>query len=721
MLRFFLIWIGFFISFVSLADGVLIPDVPLLHKYQLLTMESHTVEINIESNIAKVTVVEEFKNPTNKTIQAYYYFAVPENAFLTSFSMFVGKKRYKAKLLSKEKAREIYNNLLKKMLDPAILEFYNSSLYMVKVAPIRPHKSRVIKITYNQLLKPIIFNEFLNYEFTYPLKIDKYVREFKNFNLKITLKTKRPILDLKVKGFENVDIRKINDKEFLIKVNRRFLNKIDDLKIQFKEAIKKEDIYLNFTAEKYKKSTFFKLDILPNLNVKRLNREIVFVLDNSGSMSEGKLEAAIEALKWFVSRLNSNERFNVVVFNTWIDKFSDKTVFATLSEKKKLKNYLDALFAAGGTNIYEALKAGVNSFSTDETKLKIMVFITDGMPTIGNTNINQIIDYVNSNAKFQNIVLFLVGIGEDVNTILLNQLAKVTTGDVYYIKQDKEVISEKLMEIFNSLSYPALRNVKLQLVDATDYYPHIVKVLFNKRQISIVGKLKFQNMGFQVKLKGYISNKEVNKIFTVLYNNIKIKEGEKIAKLWASRVISYLIDKWRLTEDKDLRKEIIKLSQQFGIPTIFTSYLITDQTTPEVAEHVRRKLNNVIEESLRISGKNSIALSKSLASNIKTGKNVNLLNFSDFKTVYNAGKLFLRDVNSRYYEVKPKRLDSKFLKVKFLSPAYFYLLKVYPQVAKYFRFGYVTFEYNGLVICVDKDGVEDIKKVQIVLGIKKKK
>ncbi|MEO6588967.1 MAG: VWA domain-containing protein, partial [Pyrinomonadaceae bacterium] len=452
-----------------------------------------------------------------------------------------------------------------------------------------------------------------------------------------------------------------------------------------------------------------------------VNKDIVFVLDTSGSMAdEGKMEKARAALLFGIRGLREGDKFNVINFAGEEHLMEKSVVAASAGNKKRGEDFVKSLKPNGGTNINDALRAAFRQFDSSE-RPKMLVFLTDGLPTVGETDV----DKINRNVKeisVDNLRLFAFGVGYDVNTNLLDKLAAENSGAADYV-EPKEDLEIKISNFFTKVSSPVLSNLELEFggVQTDLLYPRNLTDIFKGSQLAIIGK--YTNAAdvedTTLTLRGR-SGKE-NRTFN--YRNLdfpmRADKNDFLPRLWATRRVGWLIEQIRNNgENRELRDEVVVLGTRFGIVTPYTSYLATDGSFRQgdiVGNSIRvddEAQRRVAEEK---SGRSAVQMSvqqNTLQSNIKaapakpskdskTSEQVYIENSAQNQFV--ANKNFLNQSGNWIDADYKKEKNLPEVNLKFASEGYFALVEKEPEIGKYLAIGeQVTVVWKGTVYNIMK-------------------
>jgi Ca-activated chloride channel family protein len=313
-------------------------------------------------------------------------------------------------------------------------------------------------------------------------------------------------------------------------------------------------------------------------------RDMVLVLDTSGSMCGPKMEQARKALKYCLDNLTSKDRFGLINFATTVNRYKDKMTEIDADQVTAAKKWVDDLEATGGTAINDALASALEMRGTDDGRTFTIVFFTDGQPTIGETDIDKILkNTLDKNTASTRIFTF--GVGDDVNASLLDQLAEKTRALSTYVRPEED-IEVKVSGLYAKISHPVLANVKLEStadVRFSEVYPAQLPDLFHGQQLTVMAR--FSGKGpTAIKLSGMVGKETKEFVYEMTFPEKSGTDKDFVEQLWARRKVGYLLDQIRANgEKKELVDEVILLAKRYGITTPYTSYLIVPDNVAPVA------------------------------------------------------------------------------------------------------------------------------------------
>jgi Ca-activated chloride channel family protein len=534
-------------------------------------LRSHRVKAVIDNQVATTTVEQEFVNDGNGPAEGEYLFPLPVGAAVSNLTMIIDGVAIQAQLLSAQQAAQIYTETVRRLRDPALLQYVGRSAIQAKVFPIPAHSSRKLQITYSNVVTAE--NGLIQYQ--YPLKAD-YVSNLptQQVSVSVEVNSKDPISNI-YSPDAAVGIFRSDDKHFKAGMEVSNYKATQDFNLFY--GLTTGDISANLLT--YRASAdedgYFMLMLTPPFkSTKVLPKDVIIVLDQSGSMMGKKWDQARSAVRYVLEHLNPDDRFNIVSFSTGWRIYAKS--LQKVDQAADAAKWVQGLNAEGGTDIDGALNQAAQFI--DATRTTNVIFLTDGQPTEGETDINRILAKVKERAK-PNVRLFVFGVGDDVNTFLLDTLSTDNRGQSVYVRPE-ESIEAKVSGLYNKITSPVLADLKLELGDfiADDVFPAApLPDLFAGTQLIITGRYRKEGT-----VTFTLSGKQNDDLVVIKYSDLKFPGnagGEAfVAKLWATRKIGVLLNTIRLKgETKELVDSIVALSRRYGIITPYTSFLIQEE------------------------------------------------------------------------------------------------------------------------------------------------
>lgn len=567
----------------AFADGLIVihnppHSVPGHFSFAPLEVVHHRVDVEITDLVATTTIDQEFRNPGDQRLEGTYLFPLPPGAHIDKFSMDVNGKMMDAELLSADKARSIYEEIVRKARDPALLEYVGRGAFKVRIFPIEPRSRKPIRITYTQLLK----SDSGLTEYVYPLNTEKFSSApLKEVAVRIALKTKDPLKSVYCPT-HNVEIRREGDRKAVIGFEGKDIRPDTDFKLIFTRTPNPLGMDL-LTYKKEGEDGYFLLLASPGAVEPRSAqpKDICFVLDTSGSMAGPKLEQARKAMRFCLANLNENDCFEIVRFSTEAEPLFNALRPATRANLDKAEAMVAAMKPMGGTAIAEALGKALSlragAAADAAARPYLVIFLTDGLPTIGETSEDAIVSEVKK-INTAHTRIFAFGVGSDVNTHLLDRIAEETRAISQYVGAEED-LEVRLSNFYTKIKEPVLSGISLDVttpgIRISQLYPRELPDVFNGDMLVVFGRYTGAGPS-AIKIGGLLGGQKREFVADVNFEE-RHTANTFIPRLWATRRVGWLLDEIRLRgESAELRDEATRLAREFGIVTPYTAYLIME-------------------------------------------------------------------------------------------------------------------------------------------------
>ena len=580
---------------MALADGLIVPVRHDLRVSGSWAVKYHHVSVKVRDQVADVTVDQAFVNTGNAVVEVQYLFPLPPQAAIDSMTLLVDGKEFAGKILPRDEARKIYESIVREKRDPALLEYVSYGLYQTAAFPLAPGKDVKVVVHYTDVCK----KDHDLVEVFYPLNTEKFsAKPIEDVSVTVDIQSKGAISAV-YSPTHDLQVKRPAADHVIATYEVKNQTPATDFRLLYQPSGGPVGASVLSYRPRPNEDGYFLLMVSPTpaqADAKVLAKDIVVILDRSGSMAGPKIDQAKDSLRYIVKNLNPADRFNVIVFNDAIDPLFDALVENNAANVDKALKMIDRIDARGATNIHEvlatALKMVEGSKAAGEGG-RYIIFLTDGQPTVGETNIAKILkDTAETNAAHSKARIFALGIGYDVNVALLDKLVADNRGVSDYVKEKEPAALEgKISNLYAKIKNPVMTDLAVSLagVHMTMTYPQALPDLFDGGQIVMVGR--YDKSGpTNVVIKGNYLGKEQ----TFEYAAELTDKGEKFAdsfveQLWAVRRVGYLLDQIQLNgQAKEVVDELVKLSKQYGIMTPYTSFLADDRTNLADAEGVHR-------------------------------------------------------------------------------------------------------------------------------------
>jgi Ca-activated chloride channel family protein len=564
--------------------GLLIPTEKQLPPLALL---NHEVAVSIEDQVAITRIEQTFRNHTSRPLEATYLFPLPKGASVRKFSMWVDGKEVPGELVEADKARKIYTDIVQRTLDPGLLEYMGNNLLRLRVFPVPAKGDQKIALSYTSIAP----SENGVIEYLYPLRTEgKAASTLEKFALNVRLKSQHPITNV-YSPSHAITMRRPSEREAVIGFEKSEANLDHDFQLFFQPAGK--DIGLTSLLQRPDPGQpgYFLLLVAPRLELSRsqqVPRDMVFVVDTSGSMRGKRMTQACHALKYCLANLTPGDRFGVLNFATTVNRYAEQLQPATTDNLARARKWVDALESTGGTAIDDALRSALEMRESDPTRTFTVVFFTDGRPTIGETNAERILQNV-AKRNSASTRIFTFGVGDDVNASMLDALADNSRAVSTYVRESED-IEAKVSGLYSKISNPVLANLKLTVGDGihlSEIYPPQLPDLFHGSQLVVLGRYTGQGHA-ALRLTGSVGSETREFVYEMNFADKNAGDKTFVEDLWARRKVGYLLDQIRVNgEKKELVDEVVTLAKRYGITTPYTSYLMVPDNVAMPAPHGR--------------------------------------------------------------------------------------------------------------------------------------
>ena len=727
-IRFFLypLFIFVLLSFFSTtaqADGFIIPTFtpcpdmgcpPGPRPIHQLVVRYHHVTVTIDDQLAVTHVDQVFYNPNDWMVEGTYIFPLPVDSVVNNFVLWVDGKPIEGKVLDAEQARQTYLDTVQEMRDPALLEYLGRGAVQASIFPIPPQGERRIELEYSQALTAE--NGLIRY--IYPLNTEKFsAKPLEDVSVSVLIKSKQPIRAVYSPTHKLDTVR---ENETQVKVGYEDNDVLPNMDFALYYSVGSSEAFHLLTYRDpgdQDPDGFFMMLLAPSTQRRSpvINKDVLIVLDHSGSMEGDKFNMARSALRYILTHLNPDDRFYLTAFSTGVESFSSE--LQPTGRVSDALNWVENLIAEGSTDINRALLETVSV--VDKERPTYMIFLTDGLPTEGETDSGKILDNMKSDAP-SNLRLFAFGVGYDVDTFLLDSLTQEHHGLSTYVKEG-EALDEVVSAFYSRISTPIMTDLELEIdkVSSYDIYPNPLPDLFEGTQVIVIGRYHDGGKA-NITLRGKVNGEEQSYRYSGL-NFIQDSRGlndlrDKLPRLWATRKIGYLLNKFRLeTPDQETIDQIIRLSIRYGIVTPYTSFLVTEdmplggEAQKDIAQET---FQNLQAAPPSVSGAPAVQ-SAATQGAMSQAEIPQAVPSSEGQVIQNVGArtFILKDGIWMDTAFDPEKMTT--LKVSFLSKDYFALAENRPDVAGGLALG------NRVIIVID--GVayevveEDVSNTPVVL------
>jgi Ca-activated chloride channel family protein len=587
------------------AQGLMVdrrPAIPLSRSYEIREVR---IDADVRDQVAEVQISQTFHNPGSTVLESEFLFPLPEDGAIQNFVLLVDGRELPGKLLTKEEARRIYEEIVRTKRDPALLEYMGRGLYRTSVFPIPPGADRKVTMRYTLLCR----RDRDLVEFTYPLSTQKFTaKPIQTLRVDVSIRSKERVKSIYCPS-DDASIDRSGEHEARIHFERRDLVPDHDFKLIYSLA----DDAIGASLLSYRPSRgedgYFLLLASPPLRSteeRRQPKTVVFVLDRSGSMAGKKIEQARNALKAVLNNLREDDLFNIVVYDDRVESYRPELQRYSSRAREEAERYVDNIREGGSTNIDEALKTALKQIQDDE-RPGYVLFLTDGLPTAGETRELAIAENCN-NGNAHRARVFCFGVGFDVNARLLDRLSGGNRGASEYVNPDED-IEAHVARFSSKLTSPVLADLKIELTgtDLNRTYPKDLPDLFEGGQLVWVGRYT-RSGPTTIRISGKVGREHQTLEYPGELATTDLGSSHAfVERLWAVRRLGALIDQIDLQgQNRELVDELVALSTKYGILTPYTSFLADENAPLHTAAANAARTNRSLRELEAVSGPSGV-------------------------------------------------------------------------------------------------------------------
>jgi Ca-activated chloride channel family protein len=642
---------------------------------------SSAVRVELEGRIARFEVEERFRNTGGGLQEGTYLYPMPADAAFSDFSLFQGDQELKGEMMTAEQARGIYEEIVRKQRDPALLTLAGHGLIRAQVFPIQPGETRRVILRYTQLLP----------------------RDGDAFRLRYALGSRGDVpvtISVTARDAERygVPYSPTHKVEWREDRGRLTVRSECDPRGEFQLLLPVRRGLIGTTVVTHAPGggdRFAMLVVSPPVVSREmvLPRDLTLVVDVSGSMSGGKMEQARAALNQALGSLRAVDRFRVIAFSSGVTEFASGYTAATRQNVRRAREFVDNLEARGGTNISGALGAALGT-RNDPERMGIVLFMTDGLPSVGEQAPEKIA--ATAAGMRQGLRIFPIGVGHDVNTYLLDRLAVEGKGRVEYVAPDANV-EQALGSVMSRIDAPVLTDLRIvsSPVRFLERVPAELPDLFSGEEMVVFARYQGDASGEMI-IEGTRNGRRERFSAPVRFPEHETANAW-VAPLWASQRIGELTRQARLEgASPALVAQIRELGLRYGVITEYSSYLVLEPG--QVAQGQRFRLEEAVVTA------NAPPAAQSGADAFRRAEKS--ARMAEAKTLAAADEAAEMDVRKNQNAVKSKRVAGKIfydlgsvwtdathsdtvqvVDVAPFSPAWFALTRSLPEIVPWLSAG----------------------------------
>lgn len=689
------------------------------------------VRVEVTGNVATVVVDEWFQSNGPALGEADYLYPLPRDAVFRSFSLYQGEEEFRGEIMDADRAREIYEEIVRRRKDPALIELVGLGLLRARIFPLAPGETRRVTLRFTQLLDRAGDALHLRYAGGVPASTSCWNGGSAGPDPCTTASTPTSLEVRAAQGSRFLDpfspthpLRTERVGETLVVRAEGTLAGSFSLFL----PLAREGLGLTLATHKpLGEDGYFLLSLSPGRGEAPVEpRDVTVVLDVSGSMSGGKIQQARVALRDLLGTLAPRDRFRLIAFSNAVRPLSLEWMSATPGELDRAQAWVEGLEANGGTNISGALAEALR-LESSPARLPVVIFLTDGLPTVGETSVEAILRSVADRRGRARVFAF--GVGHDVNTALLDRMTEEGRGSTHYVEPG-ESVERALSLLAAKIRHPVLTDLALARapVRIKEIYPVDIPDVFAGEELVLFGRYETggRDLSGELALEGRRGGEAMRFVLEAAFPAHE-EANAFVPRLWASRKLGFLTRRvWTEGPSEELLEEIRETALRYGLPSPYTSYLVM-----EPGMDVPRDLGGIpgrfrdqapqpalfsvqgegaVKRALAAGALRAVASEADLAQAHAAALDPALRGRDDMRSV--AGRLF-RLEDGVWKEVQAPE-DSSVLEVAPFGRGYFDLLELLPELRPYTQaFAEVEIQGRALRIRFAEGGREELSRTDL--------
>ncbi|MDM9583027.1 VIT domain-containing protein [Nostoc sp. GT001] len=600
---------------------------------QLVFPLKHTeVLAKIAGNLSRVDVIQSFENPFTQPLEAIYIFPLPDEAAVDDMEIKIGDRIIKGNIKKREEAVAIYEKAKQEGRTAGLLEQERDNIFTQSLANIKPGEQIDVTIRYTESLK----FEAGNYEFVYPMVVGpRYIpgtpidgsgdtdqvpdasritppvvlegtRSRHNINVTVEIDAGLPISEVRSPSHQ----LKIEHSGQIVRIQLAGEDTIPNKDLILRYQVSGKETQSTVLSQADDRGGHFVIYLIPALEYSTdeiVPKDVVFLVDTSGSQSGDPLWKCQELMRRFINGLNPNDTFTIIDFSDRVRQLSPTPLPNTAENRTQAIAYINNLQADGSTEMLSGIRTAIN-FPTPVGRLRTVVLLTDGY--IGNEN--EILAEVQQHLQVGNR-LYSFGVGSSVNRFLLNRIAEIGWGISQIIRHDEptEEVAEKF---YRQINNPVLTNIQIFWQGDTEspvIYPKVAPDLFCEQPLVLFGR-KQDRVGGNLQISGIAAGgKHYEKMFNLIFEETG---NLAVAQLWGRARIKYLMNQMVSFETKAGVEAVTKTALTYQLLSQYTGFVaVSDDVQVEPgSEYLSMQVPVEMPEAVRF-GKASAAHKISLS------------------------------------------------------------------------------------------------------------
>jgi uncharacterized protein YegL len=546
----------------ALGMGLLLPNDQSMAP---LAIESHRVDIRVNDTTAVTHVDQVFRNSSPNQLEATFVFPLPAGATVSDFALYINGVRTQGEVLERTQARQIYDNIVRRVRDPGLVEYVDGRIFQASIFPVPANGTQRVEIEFAQVLE----RQGDLRRLVYPLRTGQTsATTLRDFTLSARIETDDPVRTVYSPSHQ-VEVVRESENVAIVGLEQASADLEQDFVLYLSAS--EDDIgidLMTYDPDGADGGTdgYFLMVLAPRLQDEGQvqAKDVTFVIDTSGSMAGEKIEQARATLRYCVSQLGAGDRFNIVSFSTASRRLFPGLRAVDEDSLAEATRFIDGLSARGGTAIEDALRTALEQES-DPERPHMVIFVTDGLPTVGETRADELLRGV-AERNGSDARIFTFGVGFDVDTQLLDRVAADNHAVSDYVRPGED-LELAVGALYDRIAYPVLSGVEVffDQVEAFEVFPRAIPDLFAGQQVVVAGRYRGERQS-AVRLAGNFAGASMSYTFEENFSAPESGETEFISEIR------------RHGESRELVDEVRNLGVEYGLVTPYTSYLAVDDS-----------------------------------------------------------------------------------------------------------------------------------------------
>ena len=537
-----------------------------------LTLLQQDVEIVIVDEHATTRITQVLRNHTGRTLEGTYIFPLPQGGAVSDFATWDDGVRIPGVILEREEARRIYNSIVRRRIDPGLVEEQEDNLFSVQVFPIPPHGTKRLELEFTQLLDV----DSSGVRYLFPLASGDEGDRVDTFRLDFEIRSTLPIADLVFPADQiGLELREQTPTRVTGGMSQRDFLSSQDLVMEY--TVRTEGLgarSLSYREADRDEDGYFLVSLLPSMDLAGdgagEGRDVVLMFDTSYSMMGDGLDGSVEAARELAGSLGDDDRIAVMTFNESLRTLEGGFHPGGAATADLTEDFVRSADLGAGTDLHAALLAGLEAAQGSQ-RSRALVLVTDGHQTVGNIDLTRLEKDV-MDAHDGRTPIFTFSVGQSTEDPVLHHLAERTWGHFEHVRGYGD-LGYRLTRFLEKLDLPLFTGAQLKVPGRTDrVYPGALVDTFVGSRLLALGRYRGAVKG-AAKVSGEVTGEPVAEQLDVAWPSEAHGEPH-VARLWARARVDHLLERIHMEGFREeWRDEIVELSRRYKFVTPYTSFL----------------------------------------------------------------------------------------------------------------------------------------------------